>query len=194
MKQFESDGNGREIAGDLYTIGHAAGTSDMIDTSGMSADDMAEISTLMNALAHLRHAETRLSEASRKYMKLNEQDMRALHYLIVAKRRDAIVTPGALAHHLRISAASTTKLLNRLERDGHIVRRLHPKDRRAIVVEITPETEISAKQSVGRQQARRVYAAARLTSDERATVTRFLEDMAQELSLDGVSWAEEPEA
>jgi DNA-binding MarR family transcriptional regulator len=122
-------------------------------------------------------------------MKLSEQDMRALHYLIVAKRQGEIVTPGMIAAHLRISAASTTKLLNRLERDNHITRRLHPRDRRAFVIEVTPETEASAKQTVGRQQARRFYAAARLTSEERAAVTRFLTDMTEEISLTRADWA-----
>jgi hypothetical protein len=57
------------------------------------------------------------------------------------------------------------------------------------VIEVTPETEASAKQTVGRQQARRFYAAARLTSEERAAVTRFLTDMTEEISLTRADWA-----
>lgn len=45
-------------------------------------------------------------------------------------------------------------------------------------------------QTVGRQQAKRFYAAARLTRDEREAVIRFLEDMTGELSLTGSDWAE----
>lgn len=189
MENRDSAETGDRISENLYRVGMKAGSSDLVDVSDVPEAAMEEIAQLMNALARLREAETLLSEASRKYMKLSEQDMRALHYLIVAKRQGEIVTPGMIAAHLRISAASTTKLLNRLERDNHITRRLHPRDRRAFVIEVTPETEASAKQTVGRQQARRFYAAARLTSEERAAVTRFLTDMAEEISLTRADWA-----
>lgn len=174
----------------LYRL-EASGTGVERDYPNLDESDLAGISSLMNTLARLREAELLLSEASRKYMKLSDQDMRALHYLIVAKRQGQIVTPSALAAHLRISAASTTKLLNRLERGNHIVRRLHPQDRRAFMIEITPETETSARESVGRQQARRFHAAARLTRDEREVVTRFLADMTDEISLDNAEWTRE---
>ncbi|MBB5512297.1 DNA-binding MarR family transcriptional regulator [Neomicrococcus aestuarii] len=124
-------------------------------------------------------------------MKLSNQDMRALHYLITAKRQGELVTPGMISAHLRISAASTTKLLNRLERDHHIIRLLHPTDRRAFRIEITEETEASAKQTVGKLQSRRFHAAARLTSSERETVTRFIRDMTEEISLKNAPWSHE---
>jgi DNA-binding MarR family transcriptional regulator len=92
-----------------------------------------------------------------------------------------IATPGAIAAHLHISTASTTKLLDRLERAGHISRRAHPSDRRALAIEITPETHEAAMRTVCRQQAKRFLAAARLTPAERETVMRFLEDMASEI-------------
>ena len=94
-----------------------------------------------------------------------------------------------IAGFLKISAASTTKLLNRLERGGHIVRRVHPTDRRAFAIEITPETEASAKRTVGKQHAKRLDAAARLTSQEREIVTRFLQDMSRQISITNAEWA-----
>lgn len=189
MESSEADGARDPISDNLYMVGGTLGKSELIDMPSLSPEEGLEIARLMNALARLREAELRLSEASRKYMKLSTQDMRALHYLIVAKRQGELVTPGMLASHLRISAASTTKLLNRLERGNHVVRLLHPTDRRAFRIEITPETEASAKQTVGRQQARRFYAAARLTSGEREVVTRFLDDMREEISFKETDWA-----
>ncbi|QBE50259.1 MarR family transcriptional regulator [Leucobacter triazinivorans] len=147
----------------------------------------------MNSLARLREAELALSEASRKYMQLSTQDMRALHYLIVAQRQSRSVTPSMIARHLRISAASTTKLLSRLEKGGHVVRHIHPTDRRAFVIEITPETAASAQETVGKIQSRRFSSAARLTSDERAVVQRFLDDMTEQISLRNAPWAQEPD-
>ncbi len=188
MDSTEARRGDNGVTRNLYRL-DATGTGIESEHPELDENDLAGISQLMNTLARLREAELLLSEASRKYMNLSDQDMRALHYLIVAKRQGQIVTPSVLAAHLRISAASTTKLLNRLERGNHIVRRLHPQDRRAFMIEITPETEASARESVGRHQARRFHAAARLTSSERDVVTRFLTDMTEEISLDNAEWA-----
>lgn len=166
----------------------------LLDRSGVDADAIRQITGVMAALAELRDAEQRLAEASRRYMKLNETDMRALHYLIVCANTGAVATPGGIAQHLGISTASTTKLLDRLERAGHVVRAAHPSDRRALAISITPETAKAAMETVGRQQARRFHAAARLSAEERDVVIRFLRDMTQELGLDGVDWAEEGKA
>lgn len=191
MKTSDGDKPDDPIANTMYIGGSQAGPSDLVDVSGISPQDMEEINVLMKALVRLRDTEQVISDASRRYMKLSTQDMRALHYLIVAKKQNQIVTPGMISAYLRISAASTTKLLNRLERQEHIVRNLHPTDRRAFAIEITPATEVSAQQTVGKLQARRLYAAARLTSSERSVVTRFLNDMSDELALDKVDWTSE---
>ncbi|MGO4678449.1 MarR family winged helix-turn-helix transcriptional regulator [Microbacterium sp. 2MCAF23] len=166
----------------------------LLDRAGMDESAIRQITELMASLGELRDAEQRLAEASRRYMKLNETDMRALHYLIVCANRGAVATPGGIAQHLGISTASTTKLLDRLESGGHVVRSAHPSDRRALAISITPETKKAAMETVGRQQARRFHSAARLTEAEREVVIRFLRDMTKELALDGVEWATaEPE-
>jgi DNA-binding MarR family transcriptional regulator len=162
----------------------------LIDRRGMAGSDVRQISELMAALGELRAAEEMLSEASRRYMRLNETDMRALHYLIVCAHQDLIATPGGISHHLRISSASTTKLLDRLEHAGHITRAPHPTDRRALTISITPETHQAAMETVGRQQSKRFYAAARLTPAERDVVIRFLRDMAQEITPGDEPWAQ----
>ncbi|QUY63505.1 MarR family winged helix-turn-helix transcriptional regulator [Gulosibacter molinativorax] len=150
---------------------------------------MVQISAVMEALGRYREAEQRLSEASLKYMKLNGTDMRALHFLIVCGNDGTIATPGALAAHLHISSASTTKLLDRLERGGHVTREPHPSDRRALAISITEETRQAAMETVGRQHSKRFYAAARLTSQERDVVVRFLDDMTSEITLVDEPWA-----
>src|SRR5690606_24522689 len=124
----------------------------------MAEADVRQVGRVMAALAALREAEQRLAEASQRYMKLNRNDMRALHYLIAAKNRGVIATPGAIAEHLGISTASTTKLLDRLERGGHVTREPHPTDRRALAIAITPETHEAAVATVGRQHAKRFHA------------------------------------
>lgn len=182
------------VSSKLYDVDASDPEHRLIDRGAMSADDIAQIGALMGALGRLRDAEQRLSEASLRYMRLNQTDMRALHFLIVCANSDTIATPGAIAVHLGISSASTTKLLDRLERGGHITRAPHPTDRRALAISITPETHESAMNTVGRQQSKRFYAAARLTADERATVIRFLDDMTQEITLRDEAWAHDVDA
>ena len=125
---------------------------------------------MMAAMGRLRETEDQVAEASTRYMKLNKTDMQALRFLIVCENSDNLATPGEIAAHLRITTASTTKLLDRLESGGHILREPHPRDRRA--------------------QAKRFKVAAERTPEEREVIIAFLEDTAQALSLDGIDWAE----
>ncbi|WP_396653452.1 MarR family winged helix-turn-helix transcriptional regulator [Microbacterium sp. ARD32] len=179
---------------DVYDVDYSDPDQMLVDREGMPAADVRQITELMSSLGELRDAEERLSEASRRYMRLNDTDMRALHYLIVCAHRGILATPGGIAHHLRISSASTTKLLDRLERGGHIVRAPHPTDRRALAISITPQTHQAAMETVGRQQAKRFYAAARLTAAERDVVIRFLRDMAREIAPGDEAWTrQQPE-
>lgn len=161
----------------------------LTDASRLSKSDVAQIGDLMNALADLRATEDEVAEASTKYMNLNRTDMRALHYLIVCENRGDVATPTAIANHLGISTASTTKLLDRLEEGDHIKREPHPSDRRALAITITPETRQAAMETVGKHQARRFKAAERLTVEERDVVLRFLRDMNAELDVAGAEWA-----
>ncbi|KJL49475.1 transcriptional repressor MprA [Microbacterium hydrocarbonoxydans] len=174
----------------VYDVEASDPRSELVDRAGMDPDDVVQVSALMRALGGLREAEDKLSEASLRYMKLNGTDMRALHFLIVCDNQGVVATPGALAAHLRISTASTTKLLDRLERGGHIVRSAHPSDRRALAITITPESRRAAMETVGRQHAKRFHAAARLSREERDVVIRFLDDMAAEIALTDQPWAE----
>ncbi|GAA3944419.1 MarR family winged helix-turn-helix transcriptional regulator [Microbacterium soli] len=176
---------------DVYDIDLSDPTHILVDRGGMDPADVRQITELMMSLGRLREAEEHLSEVSRRYMRLNETDMRALHYLIVCENKKVIATPGGISDHLDISSASTTKLLDRLERGGHIVREPHPTDRRALAISITPETHRAAMETVGRQQSKRFYAAARLSTAERDVVIRFLQDMTAEITLHDEAWAQQ---
>lgn len=183
------DPGAEAISSAVYNVESNDPESRLIDRSKVSAEDVAHISAVMAALGRLREAEQRLSEASQRYMKLGRSDMRALHYLIVASHSGMVVTPSAIASHLGISSASTTKLLDRLEHGGHIIRSPHPTDRRALAIAITEETREAAMETVGRLQAKRFHAAARLTPAERDVVIRFLDDMTGQISVRSEAWA-----
>lgn len=172
----------------VYRLAAADPDGELVDRSALTGDDITQIDALMRALGDLRQAEKDLAEASMRYMDLGETDMRALQHLIAAAHQGELSTAGRLAAHLGISSASTTKLLDRLEKAGHVRREPHPSDRRALVVRVEPATRTAAMHTMGALQARRVRAVQRLDPAERDTVTAFLADMTAELSLDGVDW------
>jgi DNA-binding MarR family transcriptional regulator len=150
---------------------------ELVHHDDLGDEELAQIVRLLTAIREWRDADQRLSFESRSHLKLNETDMRALRYIIASMNADVPVTAGALADHLHISTASTTKLIDRLERAGHVVRRPHPSDRRAVTVQITEETHREVRKTMGRQHARRFEVARALSADDRETVIRFLHDL-----------------
>lgn len=159
--------------------------SDIVRRSQLSEADAKECVQVMEALHEWQEASRALSEASKRYMKLNDSDMRAIRMMIRAKKQGQLVTPKDIARAVGISSASTTKLVDRLVEGGHLVRLPHPNDRRTTCIEVTEQTRRSAEDTIGRQHARRFTAAASLSSDERVAVIRFLKAMVE---------ADEPQA
>lgn len=153
-------------------------TGELVRRGHLADGEVDEIVELMAALRAWHGAAERMSAASRRYMNLNQNDMRAVRFLIAAENAGQVTTARAVADHLRISTAATTKMLDRLERGGHIIRRPHPADRRSIVLQVTPSTRHAAREGVGRLHARRFDVAARMSSADRRVVTGFLRDLA----------------
>ncbi|ROR73020.1 MarR family winged helix-turn-helix transcriptional regulator [Bogoriella caseilytica] len=160
---------------------------------GLPDDEIEHAMAVMAAMRRWRESEQRSSEASRRYMRLGETDMRALRYLIVEQNRKQVVTASDIAHHLGISSASTTKLLDRLAAGGHIERRPHPVDRRALAIVVSPETRTAARETIGRRHARRFAVAAALTAQERETVIGFLDALSAADAIDTAVEADRPQ-
>ncbi|MDS2172296.1 MarR family transcriptional regulator [Nesterenkonia sp. CL21] len=148
---------------------------EIVPHAHVDEEELDQIVAVLDAMRRWRTVERRMSEASRKYMKLGETDMRALRYLIAAQRHDRLATPSDLARHLGVSTASVTKMLDRLAAHDHIRRLPHPEDRRSTAIEVTEQTQRVARESVGRSHAGRFHAAAALSPDEREVVIRFLD-------------------
>lgn len=151
---------------------------EIVSRAHLSDDELRQVVAVLDAMHDWREAERRMSEASRRYMKLGETDMRALRLLIAAQRQGVPVTPSTIATHLGISTASTTKLLDRLEAGEHIVRTPHPTDRRSLTIEVTEHTRRVARDTVGRGHARRFDVIAALSPEQRATVAAFFDALA----------------
>jgi DNA-binding MarR family transcriptional regulator len=158
---------------------------EIVDRSGLSAEDVDEVVAVLEAMNQWRETERSMSEASRRYMRLGETDMRALRFLIAQERNGEISTPSAIAAHLGVTAAATTKLLDRLAAGGHITRAPHPEDRRSTSIHVTPDTRRSARASVGRSHSRRFDAIAKLSSADRSAVMRFFRGL-----MDTAEWVQ----
>ncbi len=92
---------------------------------------------LLRAVRDFGDAHDRMSGSMKHGMDMNVTDLAALRLLIMREDQARPVTPADISRHLRISTASTTKLLDRLEAADHVVRAPHPTDRRARVVHLT---------------------------------------------------------
>lgn len=169
---------------------------EIVSRTHLAPDEVDQVVEVLEAMNRWRDTERRMSEASRRYMKLGDNDMRALRYLIAAQRHGRVVLPRDIANTLGISPAATTKLLDRLEAGHHIRRAPHPDDRRSITIEVTDETRASARASVGRSHARRFDAVAELSAEDRAAVLRFFDaliDSAEGFDEDAVRVTSPPE-
>lgn len=154
-------------------------TAELVRERGMDHAEVEEIIDLFAALRRWHQTSEAHSEASRRFMRLGENDMRAVRYIMTLGRDSTIVTSTMIASHLGISGPSVTKLLDRLVAAGHIRRGAHPTDRRALSIVVTDQTRRSASETVGRDHSRRFAIAASLSPEERRAATKFLSAMAE---------------
>jgi DNA-binding MarR family transcriptional regulator len=135
---------------------------------------MPELSTtveLVRSLLHRREmAVARHRTAIARRLGMNETEMVAIAHLA----QHGELTQTRLGELLDLSSGGTAALVQRMERDGHLVRREDPRDKRVRLVSIAPATVERA----GRAYAPLVADLERLLSelgDDEALVTRFLD-------------------
>ena len=108
---------------------------------------------------------------------LGSTDVRALITLLDLERAGAAAGPTALARALGLTTASTTVLLDRLERAGHVRRAARTDDRRRVEVLVTDTAKELGWAFFGPViDTTRTVLAAR-TSAERTVIDRFLDDL-----------------
>ena len=106
-----------------------------------SADRTGRGVAVLTALRDYRAAEAAMRRRTRSAMRMGETDLLAIRFLLKREGEGQTVSPKDLAAHLGISSASTTVLIDRLVRSGHVERRPHPTDRRATLVRLTRKGE-----------------------------------------------------
>ena len=126
------------------------------------------------AYHRFRRADAACHQRVRSVMGMGENELRLVQYVLLAHREGREVKPTEIARHLGISSASTTALLDRLERGGSLERLSHPTDRRSILITTTPEAEARLSATVEEYDRRLERLSAELSDDERRAVERFL--------------------
>lgn len=138
---------------------------------------------VLNLLRRYRSADHEMRRRTRDSMGMGETDLLALRYVLRAEREGEVLTPGMLARRLGISTASTTVLIDRLERSGHLARRPHPSDRRSLVVVSTTDSDSEVRQTLGRMHRGMIDVADSLDPNELVAVARFLTGMIEAVEL-----------
>ena len=134
---------------------------------------------VLNALRAYRTVESGVRRELGQRLGINETDLGALRYLLGVWQKDEGASPKELALALGISSASTTLVIDRLEKAGFIRRRRQPVDRRAVILEPGDKATEEFRSAFDIEKHGVLAAADGLTDEETETVTRFLRNMEQ---------------
>lgn len=139
--------------------------------------DEAANGAVLQALRSYRAAEMAMRRRTQRSMEMGENELLVLRYLARASKRDEPVTPVHLARYLGITSASTTALLDRLSRSGHITRMANPADRRSILITSSAKAEEEVRHTLSAMHARMMDVVRPMTASDRASVIGFLQAM-----------------
>lgn len=137
---------------------------------------------LLNALRRYRTAESAAQRRAREALGIGENAMLALRALLDAEATGRTVNSKELADRLGITAASTSALVDRLVRSGHVERQPDPNDRRGVILTASGPAMRQALRVIHDLDGRVSEVAERLPSDEAAIVADFLDEMTSVVS------------
>lgn len=132
---------------------------------------------VLTALRQYRSAEAAMRRRTRSSMGMGETDLIAVQFLIRRRREGRIVNAKDLAAYLEISSASTTVLVDRLVRSGHVRREPHPTDRRGVVIVPTTTTDSEVRATLSGMHARMIAISETLSIEEARVIVSFLDRM-----------------
>ena len=138
--------------------------------------DQAVMSVLRSIRA-LSDAMERMHSGMKGDLDMNATDLAALRLLIMREEQGRPVSPRDIADHLRITTASTTKLLDRLVESGHVERQPHPHDRRARVVALTDRSRHAFFRAFGERMRAMRTIASDYDEGDLTVIARFLDDL-----------------
>lgn len=109
-------------------------------------------------------------------MGLNGNEAAALNE-VATFAPDRAIGPAHLARRLRISTAAATRLVDRLERRGHLERHPHDGDRRRLTLRHTEHAEGVVAAVLGPLLEELAAVERGLSDEERVVILRFLRDV-----------------
>lgn len=148
----------------------------MVDPNPEAAKSRVTRSALESVRA-FSDAMDRMHTGLRSDMDMNATDLSALRMLSIREQRGELVKPHDLARHLGISSASTTKLLDRLSKEGFVERAPHPNDRRALVIKLTESSRRDFGRHFSSRIARMRGAMESFSEPELRVAIRFLDEL-----------------
>jgi DNA-binding MarR family transcriptional regulator len=129
---------------------------------------------VLQAFRLYRAAEVAMRRRTRESMAMGENELLVVRYLLKAARENRLVSPSELTRYLGVSTASTTAIIDRLEKSGHVKRVPHPTDRRSIHVLATAESDLEVRATLGKMHERMLAAVIDMTPEESAVVISAL--------------------
>jgi DNA-binding MarR family transcriptional regulator len=136
---------------------------------------------VLTSIRALSDAMDRMHSGMKDDLDMNATDLATLRMLIMREQEGRVVSPRDIAEHLRISTASTTKLLDRLSDSGHIERQPHPTDRRARIVALTPLSRADFFRIYGERLRAMRSVAGQYDETDLAVISRFLDEVTHSL-------------
>lgn len=121
---------------------------------------------LLQSFRLYRAAEVAMRRRTRESMSMGENDLLVLRYLLKAQRQGRSVSPSEIARYLAVSTASTTAIIDRLEKSGHVRRERHLSDRRSIYVVPTADTDDEVRRTLGDMHERMLDAVMDMSPDD----------------------------
>jgi DNA-binding MarR family transcriptional regulator len=141
------------------------------------ADDDARSTSVMEAMRSYRAAEVAMRRRTQNSMDMGENELLVLRFLARARLRGEGVTPVTLSRYLGITSASTTALLDRLVKSGHVTRSPNPDDRRSVLIASSEKSDAEVRATLAAMHDRMMAVVRDMRPDERATVIDFLDAM-----------------
>ncbi|MBD8207301.1 MarR family transcriptional regulator [Microbacterium sp. CFBP 8790] len=129
---------------------------------------------VLQAFRVYRAAEVAMRRRTRESMSMGENELLVLRYLLRAKGQQRQVSPSELTRYLGVSTASTTAIVDRLEKSGHVTRTPHPTDRRSIFIVATAASDDEVRATLGTMHSRMMSAVVDMTPEESAAVIACL--------------------
>lgn len=137
---------------------------------------------IIDLLRNFSVESNRLIEVFAERHGMHHTDLRAMLAVLNAEQRGEPLTPGELGAAVGLSSGSTTALIDRLERHGHLRRVRGDADRRRVRLHYDPAALTIAQGFFGPLGLRTSTVMADFTPDEMATVSRFLRAMTEAIA------------